>query len=92
MLGFVFFFIFIVSHSKSRAQELKLVLAQAWPSSFATPLVHTYLIVEQKWPTPQVARENWAIKFVKLQVLNLTWTFFGKKVADRQKTKCRNYN
>lgn len=51
-----FFFIFIVSHSQSRAQELKLVLAQAWPSSFATPLTHTYLIVEQKWPTPQVAR------------------------------------
>lgn len=79
--GFLFF-IFIVSHSKSRAQELKL--------SFATPHTYTHLIIERKWPMPQVPREKWPIKLVELQVLNLTWTFFGEKVADRQKLKCRN--
>lgn len=81
-LGFFFFFIFIASHSKSGSRELKL--------SFATPLTYTDLIMERKWPTPQVQREKWAIKLVKLQVLNLTCTSFGEKVADRQKLKGRN--
>lgn len=88
MLGFVcFFFIFIVSHSKSRAQKLKLVLAQAWPSFFATTLAYTDLIVERKRPTLQVAKENWAMKFVKLQVLNLTCGHFWVKMWHRQKNK-----
>lgn len=34
-----------------------------------TPLTHTDLVVEQKWYTAQVRRENQETKFVKLQLV-----------------------
>lgn len=70
---------FFSCHSKAGWREVRCTITSgpSVPIIICTPLTSTDRVGEQKWPAPQMARENWKKKkFVKLQtfqwVLNMT--------------------